>query len=187
MTSPRLNSYVLWAACALLVCLSAAPRARAQQTNPVDRQVANPVTDTPSVNPLTQEQPAAPRRRRADGASSTAPAGTPQDEFTIDADRQNVSGEEGKRVFLHEGNVDARVGIYRLQADKLTVYEATGKVLAEGSVVFDQGDQQRITGTRAEWNYVTKLGFFLNSTGFTNQTNDGTIVYFTADRVEKIG
>ncbi|HYP52292.1 MAG TPA: LPS assembly protein LptD, partial [Pyrinomonadaceae bacterium] len=83
--------------------------------------------------------------------------------------------------------VDARVGIYRLQADKLTVYEATSKVIAEGSVVFDQGDQQRITGTRAEWNYTTKLGFFLNSTGFTNQTNDGTVVYFTADRVEKIG
>ena len=189
MTNLQLNSTLLRAAaCALLVCLAAAPRALAQQTNPVDRQVANPVTDTPSVNPLTQEQPAQPRRPRADGgASSTAPAGQAQDEFVIDADRQNVTGEEGRRVFVHEGNVDARVGIYRLQADKVTVYEATNKVLAEGSVVFDQGDQQRITGTRAEWNYVTKLGYFINSTGFTNQTNDGTIVYFTATRVEKIG
>ena len=32
----------------------------------------------------------------------------------------------------------------------------------------------------------TKTGFFLNSTGFTNQTQDGTRIYFTADRVEKI-
>ena len=26
----------------------------------------------------------------------------------------------------------------------------------------------------------------MNSTGFTNQTQDGTRIYFTADRVEKI-
>src|SRR5262249_40188560 len=38
----------------------------------------------------------------------------------------------------------------------------------------------------AEWNYKTKTGFFLNSTGYTNQTNDGTRLYFIADRVEKI-
>ncbi len=73
-----------------------------------------------------------------------------------------------------------------MQADKLTVYEATNKVIAEGNVVFDQGDQQRITGTRAEWNYKTKTGFFVDSTGFTNQTQDGTRIYFTADRVEKV-
>ena len=89
-------------------------------------------------------------------------------------------------VFVYEGNVDARIGTYRLQADKVTVYEATNKVFAEGNVVFDQGDQQRITGTRAEWNYRTKTGFFVDSTGFTNQTDDGTRIYFTADRVEKI-
>ena len=68
----------------------------------------------------------------------------------------------------------------------MTVYEATNKVLAEGNVVFDQGDQQRITGSSAEWNYRTKTGYFLNSTGFTNQTQDGTRMYFTADRVDKI-
>jgi LPS-assembly protein len=85
-----------------------------------------------------------------------------------------------------EGNVDARIGVYRLQADKVTVYDATNKVIADGNVVFDQGDQQRITGSHAEWNYKTKTGFFLNSTGYTNQTQDGTRMYFTADRVEKV-
>ena len=59
-------------------------------------------------------------------------------------------------------------------------------MIAEGNVVFDQGDQQRITGSRAEWNYRTKTGSFLDSTGFTNQTQDGTRVYFTADRVERV-
>jgi len=72
-----------------------------------------------------------------------------------------------------------RIGTYRLQADKVTVYEATNKVLAEGNVVFDQADQQRITGSRAEWNYKTKTGYFLDSTGFTNRTLDGTRIYFT--------
>jgi lipopolysaccharide assembly outer membrane protein LptD (OstA) len=59
-------------------------------------------------------------------------------------------------------------------------------MIAEGSVVFDQGDDQRITGVRATWNYKTKLGNFEESTGFTNQTNDGTVIYFTADRVERV-
>ena len=103
-----------------------------------------------------------------------------------DAGTQSGSGPPNAQVFVYEGNVDARIGTYRLQADKVTVYEATNKVIAEGNVVFDQGDQQRITGTRAEWNYRTKTGFFVDSTGFTNQTDDGTRLYFTADRVEKI-
>src|SRR6476660_3344523 len=34
-----------------------APAAFGQQTNPVDRKVENPVTDTPYVNPLQQDQP----------------------------------------------------------------------------------------------------------------------------------
>ena len=59
-------------------------------------------------------------------------------------------------------------------------------MLAEGSVVFDQADIQRITGSRAEWNYRTKTGYFIDSTGYTNQTQDGTRIYFTSDRVEKV-
>src|SRR5438034_3924327 len=59
-------------------------------------------------------------------------------------------------------------------------------MIADGNVVFDQGDQQRITGSYAEWNYRTKTGFFVNSTGYTNQTNDGTRMYFIADRVERV-
>ena len=100
--------------------------------------------------------------------------------------RRQFPGRKTRASLFIEGNVDARIGTYRLQADKVTVYEATNKVIAEGNVVFDQGDQQRITGSRAEWNYRTKTGFFVNSTGFTNQTQDGTRIYFTADRVDKI-
>lgn len=153
----------------------------AQQTNPVDRKVTNPMTDTPNVNPLTQDQPVRPRV-----AARPSEPGTGTDQLTISATTQSVAGPENARVFTYEGNVDARIGTYRLQADKVTVYEATNQVVAEGNVVFDQGDQQRITGSRAEWNYRTKTGFFLDSTGFTNQTQDGTRIYFTADRIERV-
>ncbi len=156
-------------------------RVYAQQTNPVDRQVTNPITDTPNVNPLTQEQPIRPR------LPVTGDGGMPQstEELDVRTDRQTVSGPKEARVIVNEGNVDVRIGIFRLQADKVTVYEATNKVIAEGNVVFDQGEQ-RITGSRAEWNYATKLGSFVNSTGFTNQTQDGTVIYFTADVVERV-
>ncbi len=166
----------------LAACFTPPARAQQQQANPVERKVLNPITDTPNVNPLQQEQPIRPRLPVRTGAT----AGQSTEKLDVDTDKQTVTGPEGARVVVNEGNVDARIGIFRLQADKLTVYEALNRVVAEGNVVFDQGEAQRITGTRAEFNYATKLGFFVNSTGFTNQTEDGTVIYFTADRVEKV-
>ena len=166
----------------VLFCLALGlSTALAQQTNPVDRQVTNPITDTPNVNPLTQEQPIRPQlpARTAEGAQST-------EELTVSAGKQTITGAKNAVVSVYEGNVDARIGTFRLQADKVTVIEASNRVIAEGNVVFDQSDQQRITGSRAEWNYRTKTGFFVNSTGFTNQTQDGTVIYFTADSVERV-
>jgi LPS-assembly protein len=177
---PSSSRWFLFALANLLLILYS-PLVFAQQTNPVDRKVTNPMTDTPNVNPLTQDQPVRPRLPARTSEQSTA-----SDQLSIDATTQSVSGPENARVFVYEGNVDARIGTYRLQADKITVYEATNQVVAEGNVVFDQGDQQRITGSRAEWNYRSKTGFFLDSTGFTNQTQDGTRLYFTADRVERV-
>ncbi len=169
--------------CASVSLLAAAPARAQQQTNPVDRKVENPVTDTPNVNPLTQDQPVRPRpRRRPEGTQGVQPT----DVLDIRANRQEGSGPEGARVVVYEGNVDIRVGIFRLQADKVTDFEGKTRVVAEGNVVFDQGEFQRITGSRAEWDYDKKTGFFENSTGFTNQTQDGTVMYFTADRVEKV-
>src|ERR1041385_8298987 len=167
---------------ATLILILACQFVFAQQTNPVDRKVANPMTDTPNVNPLNTDQPVQQRRPSTQGGVQ----GTSTDQITVDAGKQSGSGPENARVIVYEGNVDVRIGTYRLQADKVTVYDAENRIVAEGSVVFDQADMQRITGSRAEWNYRTKLGYFINSTGFTNQTQDGTRVYFTADRVEKI-
>ena len=164
-----------------LILLFACPSVFAQQTNPVDRKVANPMTDTPNVNPLNNDQPVQRRPATQGGVQGTA-----TDEITVESTRQSGSGPENARVVVYEGNVDVRIGTYRLQADKATVYEAENRVVAEGSVVFDQADQQRITGSRGEWNYRTKTGYFVDSTGFTNSTQDGTRIYFTADRVERV-
>jgi LPS-assembly protein len=165
----------------LLVCLLSLT-GTAQQTNPVERQVANPITDTPNINPISAEQDITPPKvKKVPGFEQEGGDG----EVVVYSDHQSVEGEPGKRIVRHEGNVDVRFGIYRLQADKITIYEAENKIVAEGSVIFDQGADQRITGARGEWNYKTKLGWFEDSTGFTNQTNDGTVIYFTADRVER--
>jgi len=166
-------------ACVALACVFAAST-HGQTTNPVDRKVDNPITDTPNVNPLQQDQPVRPT------SPGKLPLIQPGDKLTVDCNRETFTDTKEGRVSVCEGNVDARIGTYRLQADKVTVYDATNKVIAEGNVVFDQGDQQRITGSRAEWNYRTKTGFFINSTGYTNQTRDGTRMYFTADRVERV-
>ena len=139
------------------------------------------MTDTPNVNPLNTDQPV--RQRPAAQRSNQ---GVSTDRIAVEATTQTVSGPENARVAVYEGNVDVRIGTYRLQADKVTVYDATNKLVAEGNVVFDQADQQRITGSRAEWNYKTKTGSFVDSTGYTNQTQDGTRVYFTADRIDKV-
>lgn len=164
-----------------IVLLCACQFVFGQQTNPVDRKVANPMTDTPNVNPLNTDQPVQRRPPRQNGVQATA-----TDQLTVESAKQSVSGPENARVFVYEGNVDVRIGTYRLQADRMTVYEAENRVVAEGSVVFDQADQARITGSRGDWNYRTKTGYFVDSTGYTNQTQDGTRIYFTADRVEKV-
>src|SRR6185436_10746684 len=124
-----------------LLVAFAFPSVLAQQTNPVDRKVANPMTDTPNVNPLNTDQPV---QRRAPAQAGVQ--GTRTDQITVEATKQSASGPENARVVVYEGNVDIRIGTYRLQADKVTVYTAENRAVAEGNVVFDQADQQRKIG-----------------------------------------
>jgi LPS-assembly protein len=174
----------IWLIRAILFVAALSAVATAQQTNPVDRQVSNPITDTPNINPVSAEQMiAAPKATKRPAVEPEGGDG----EVVVYSNSQTVEGEKGGRIVHHTGNVDVRYGVYRLQADDVTIYEAENKIVAAGSVIFDQGDDQRITGAKAVWNYKTKLGVFEDSTGFTNQTNDGTVIYFTAERVERVG
>ncbi|MCC6824962.1 MAG: LPS-assembly protein LptD [Acidobacteria bacterium] len=169
----------------VLFALSLLPQAvTGQQTDPVSRQVADPITDTPNINPISPEQSiAAPKPAKKPLVEPEGGDG----KLIVYSDRSDASEQTGRRIVVHQGNVDVRYGIYRLQAEKVTVSETDSMLTAEGDVVFDQGEDQRITGVKAKFNYKTKAGIFEDSTGFTNQTNDGTVIYFKADRVEKTG
>lgn len=162
----------------------------AQQTNPVDREVTNPITDTPSVSPLqtneaiiTNQPPAPPATTSEEVTEDLTEAAL--DELEVIADTLEATGEAGSRVLVREGNVDARIGAFRLQADKLTIYEKTNTVEAVGNVILDQAGN-RIAAARATFNYRTKTGTFEDASGFTDQTDDGTTIYFVAQRVEKV-
>lgn len=99
------------------------------------------------------------------------------------SDQQSKIGD----LIMHEGYVNATFGDMRLQADRVTVNNVTGDMVAEGNVIFDQGADQRVTARRAEINYASRRGVFWDTTGFTNRTQTGEYVYFAAERVEKTG
>ncbi len=177
MIQPKSLIYIL------LIVFLCAFSVVAQDTNPVDKQVANPLPDEKTANPVAAEQTVKPTKKPTDSGYKQEGG---DDELVVYSNRETIDGEAGKRIIVRSGDVDVRYGTYRMQADKITIYEAEGRMVAEGSVVFDESEKQRITGTSGEFNYKTRLGFFVDSTGFTNQTNDGTVLYFTADRVERV-
>jgi LPS-assembly protein len=105
------------------------------------------------------------------------------DTVDIWAEKQQQNGD----VVIAEGYVEARLADMRLQADHVTFNRATSDMVAEGNVIFDQGEDQRVTAKRAEINWNTRLGTFWDTTGFTDRTQTGDYIYFTAARVEKTG
>jgi lipopolysaccharide assembly outer membrane protein LptD (OstA) len=105
------------------------------------------------------------------------------DAVDIVADTQTKTGD----LFVYEGYVNVSAGEIRLQADHVTFNSVTGDMTAEGNVIFDQGADQRVTARRAEINWKSKRGTFWETTGFTNRTQTGEYVFFTAARVEKTG
>src|SRR2546430_1614884 len=86
--STRHGRYLILFAFASIVFLVSS--ISAQETNPVDRKVANPMTDTPNVNPLTQDQPIPAR------PALKKPGAVPQagDEVTVDAQKATETGKE---------------------------------------------------------------------------------------------
>jgi lipopolysaccharide assembly outer membrane protein LptD (OstA) len=116
-------------------------------------------------------------------AAKTNGAANENEEVEIIADKQSKSGD----LFVYDGYVNATIGDVRLQADHVTFNSVTGDMVAEGNVIFDQGADQRVTARRAEINSVTRRGVFWETTGFTNRTQTGEYIFFTASRVEKTG
>jgi lipopolysaccharide assembly outer membrane protein LptD (OstA) len=112
-----------------------------------------------------------------------AAASTADQTVEVVADKQSKNGD----IEIYEGYVNATQGEMRLQADHVTFNSITHDMIAEGNVIFDQGSDQRVTARRAEINWLTKRGVFWDTTGFTNRTQTGDYVFFTAARVEKTG
>ncbi|HXI89002.1 MAG TPA: putative LPS assembly protein LptD, partial [Blastocatellia bacterium] len=117
-------------------------------------------------------------------AAKPSPGAAAADETVeIISDKQSKNAD----LFLYEGYVNATQGEIRLQADRVTFNNTTADMVAEGNVIFDQGADQRVTAHRAEINWTTKKGVFWDTTGFTNRTQTGDYVFFTAARVQKTG
>ncbi len=105
------------------------------------------------------------------------------EEVNVTADKQSKDGD----LFIYEGYVNATVGNLRLQADHIVYNDVTGDAIAEGNVIFDEGADQRVTAKRAEINLASRRGMFWETTGFTNRTQTGEYIYFTAERIVKTG
>ncbi len=113
-------------------------------------------------------------------AGKIAPNG---EEVTFTSDKQTKDGD----TLISEGYVVAVSGEYKLQADRVVYNQVTKDAVAEGNVIFDQGADQRVTAKRAELNLASQRGTFWDTTGFTNRTQTGEYIYFTAERVVKTG
>lgn len=154
------------------------------------------VPQQPKPAPKTQEDSESKKDKRArkaerkkdaetdkEAAKTEPRAATDEETVEIVSDKQSKNAD----LFLYEGYVNATQGEIRLQADRVTFNSTTDDMIAEGNVIFDQGADQRVTAHRAEINWRTKRGVFWDTTGFTNRTQTGDYVFFTAARVEKTG
>lgn len=158
------------------------------------RQVVNQQSPPPTPKPQEESEAAKDKRARKtarrqssdlEKEASKPVAGAANEEETVEiiSDKQSKNAD----LFLYEGYVNASQGDIRLQADRVTFNNTTSDMVAEGNVIFDQGADQRVTARRAEINWMTKKGRFWETTGFTNRTQTGDYVFFTAARVEKTG
>jgi LPS-assembly protein len=106
------------------------------------------------------------------------PQSEPQEaqEATLKADYQ----EQAEKGFVRaEGYVDLRSGDAHLTADRVEFWNEEMRVVAEGNVVFEQGDQ-KIIATRLEADLRSRTGRFFNAHG-----RAGADLYFYGDIIEK--
>ena len=169
----------------LLTALNIAP-ALAHQVVKIQPQQEQKSQQEPDTKTQKRARKAAKKKAsEADKETAKPESGVATSEQTVEviADKQSKNGD----IEIYEGYVNATEGDMRLQADHVTFNSVTHDMIAEGNVIFDQGADQRVTARRAEINWLTKRGVFWDTTGFTNRTQTGDYVFFTAARVEKTG
>ncbi len=109
------------------------------------------------------------------GPRAAFPQTEPQ-EATLKADYQEQVEKGHARA---EGYVDLRFEDVHITADRVEFWDEEMRVIAEGNVVYEQGDQ-KIIATRMEADLRTKTGRFFNAHG-----RAGTDLYFYGDIIEK--
>ncbi len=115
--------------------------------------------------------------------SVTTQEPTQKQEAIIESDEQQRDGD----TYIATGYVVITYGTSKLQADKVIFNSVTGDTEAEGNVIYDSDQNQRITAQKANLNVYTRKGTFYEAQGFTDQTKDGTTLNFIAEKVEKTG
>jgi LPS-assembly protein len=110
-------------------------------------------------------------------ASPLRAQSAPAEETTLKAATQE---QVEKGHVKAEGYVDIHSGDVHLTADRVEFWNEEMRVIAEGNVVYEQGDQ-KIIATRLEADLRTKTGRFFNAHGRT-----GADLYFYGDVLEKI-
>src|SRR3954471_4163198 len=94
-------------------------------------------------------------------AQPPAPVGQPPvADSTISDSRESPNQKDW--IFI--GNVEFGDKATTIYADKAWYYEDGNRFIAEGNVVFAQGDN-RIAAERVEFNTETRLGTFYNASG----------------------
>lgn len=156
-----------------------------EQDQKADKKERKKQRQAEAAEKTQQENDENPKSNDADNAEKKSAGKKAPDgeEVTITADKQSKDGD----LFIYEGYVNTVVGNMRLQADHIVYNEVTGDAVAEGNVIFDEGADQRVTAKRAEINLASGRGMFWETTGFTNRTQTGEYVYFTAERIVKTG
>ena len=127
------------------------------------------------------------------------PPGTPSVE-NIQSMRQEVTN--GQKTQHHIGHVELKTGELTIFADDAWFYSDEHRFVANGNVVFAEGNS-RISAERADFNTETRMGTFFTAWGVAPvqpprqasrpgafvppvSTQD-TYVYFFGDTIEKVG
>ena len=96
-------------------------------------------------------------------AASIAEAQVPQGPVTVQTSGGDVTivadqlEQAAPDLFIATGNVEMTKGSARLMADRVELNRATGDAVAQGRVIFYDGEDQ-LTGQRIEYNVKTGAG-----------------------------
>lgn len=159
----------------LLLILTCAPGAAAQQSQQTERKVENPIG-------VAEEEKKALRKLPSQIAITVQTQPGQEEEVSIESEKQELQGD----VRIATGKVQITGMGMLLKADRITFNQVTNDVLAEGNVYFEQ-EGQKLNGERMEFNLRTRRGSIYTARGLTNRTPDGTTLIIKAVRVDKTG